>query len=111
MYKVLPILLLLTACAAKSPTQAIVDSGVQQIERAQQIIKHSETLAQCQEKAEDSLMSAKATLVNAGESCKSETSRLEADLLRWKGYFWLLIVGIGVFVYFGLIRKLKKGII
>ena len=111
MYKILPVLFLLTACAAKSPTQTIVDAGVQQIERAQVIVKNTETLEQCKEKADDSLLSAKAALINAGESCESETTKLESDLIRWKGYFWMLVVGIGIAIYFGLIRRFRKGII
>ena len=103
--------LLLSGCTTKSPTQNIVNAGVAQIERAEQIIKNTETLGQCQEKADDSLKTAKETLINAGKSCESETSKLEADLLRWKGYFWVLVFGIGIALYFLLIRRLSKNVI
>lgn len=114
MYKVIIAILsvfILSGCGAKSPTQSIVDSGVAQIERSQAIIKNTETLAQCKENADSSLQAAKETLVNAGESCKSKVSNLELDLVRWKTYFSLLVLGIGVIIYLLIIRKLKKEII
>lgn len=114
MYKVIIAILsvfILSGCGAKSPTQSIVDSGVAQIERSQAIIKNTETLAQCKENADSSLKTAKETLVNAGESCKSEVSNLESDLVRWKTYFGLLIFGIGIILYLLIIKKLKKEII
>ena len=114
MYKIIITILsvfILAGCGAKSPTQSIVDSGVAQIERSQAIIKNTETLAQCKENADSSLQAAKETLVNAGESCKSEVSNLESDLVRWKTYFGLLVFGIGVFLYLILVRRLSKNVI
>jgi hypothetical protein len=111
MYKILITflsVLFLTGCAAKSPTQQIIDTGVAQIERAQKIIKNTETLAQCKETANDSLLSAKETLTNAGESCKSEVSNIESDLIRWKSYFWLLVFGVGAVIYVLIIKKIFK---
>ncbi len=102
---------ILAGCGAKSPTQSIVDSGVAQIERSQAIIKNTETLVQCKENADNSLQTAKESLVAAGESCKAEVSKLESDLIRWKSYFCLLVAGIGVSIYFLIIKKLRKGII
>ena len=101
----------LSGCGAKSPTQAIVDSGVAQIERNQAIIKNTETLTQCKENADSSLQTAKETLINAGESCKTEISNLESNLIRWKSYFWLLVFGIGTAIYLLIVKKLGKGII
>lgn len=114
MYKVIIAILsvfILSGCGAKSPTQAIVESGVAQIERSQTIIKNTETLAQCKENADNSLLSVKETLLNAGKSCKSEISKLESDLIHWKSYFWLLVFGIGATIYLLIIKKLGKGII
>lgn len=114
MYKIIIAFLsvfILTGCTTKSPTQAIVDSGVQQIERSKAIIKNTETLEQCKANAENSLTTAQETLVNAGQSCESEVSKLESDLIRWKSYFCLLVAGIGVSIYFLIIKKLRKGII
>ena len=113
MYKIIVFLaiLFIAGCGAKSPTQDIINAGVEQIERAEQIIKNTETLEQCKTKANDSLLSAKTDLVNAGKMCKSEISKLESDLLRWKEYFWLLIFGIGATIYVVIIKKLGKGII
>ena len=102
---------ILTGCATKSPTQAIVNSGVEQIERAERIVKNAETLKQCQEKAADSLLTAKSNLINAGESCAAQISKIESDLIQWKTYFWLLITGIGATIYLVIIKKLRKGII
>ena len=101
----------LSGCGTKTPTQSIIDSGIQQIERAEQIIKNTETLAQCKENAINSLQTGKESLISAAESCKAEISNLKADLVRWKTYFWLLIFGIGAIIYFGIINKLRKGII
>lgn len=114
MYKIIIAILsvfILTGCGAKSPTQSIVDSGIAQIERSQAIIKNTETLTQCKENADNSLQTAKESLAAAGESCESEVSKLESDLIHWKSYFWLLVAGIGVSVYFLIIKKLRKGII
>lgn len=114
MYKIIIAILsvfILTGCTTKSPTQAIVDSGVQQIERSKAIIKNTETLEQCKANADNSLSTAQEVLVNAGQSCKSEVSKLESDLLRWKGYFGFLVFGIGLVIYFLVIKKLRKGII
>ena len=101
----------LSGCASKSPTQSIVDSGVAQIERSQQIIKNTETLAQCKENADNSLQSAKESLISAGESCKAEISKLESDLFRWQGYFGLLVFIVGATIYILIIKKLEKGTI
>lgn len=87
---------ILASCGIKSTTQSIVDNGVERIERAERIIKTTETLAQCKAAAADALLSAKVDILNAGESCKIEISNLESDLVRWKSYFWLLITVIGV---------------
>ncbi len=114
MYKMIIAILsvfILAGCGAKSPTQSIVDSGVAQIERSQAIIKNTETLVQCKENADNSLQTAKESLVAAGESCKAEVSNLENDLIRWKSYFGVLVFVIGAIIYFGIINKLKKGII
>lgn len=114
MYKIIVAILsvfILAGCGAKSPTQSIVDSGIAQIERSQAIIKNTETLAQCKENADNSLQTAKESLVAAGESCKAEVSKLESDLIRWKGYFGVLVFGIGITIYFLIIKKLHKGII
>lgn len=114
MYKIIIAILsvfILTGCATKSPTQAIVNSGIEQIERSEKIIKKTETLAQCKEQAENSLLTAKANLVNAGETCESQISKLESDLVRWKTYFWLIIAGIGATIYLIIVGKLRKGII
>lgn len=113
MYKIIVAILsicILGGCATKSPTQAIVDSGVAQIERSQVIIKKTETLAQCQEKANDSLLTAKENLVNAGETCRVQISNLESELTHWKTYFTLLVLGIGTAIYFLIINKLRKTI-
>lgn len=114
MYKIIIAILsvfILTGCTTKSPTQAIVDSGVQQIERSKAIIKNTETLEQCKANAENSLSTAQEVLVNAGQSCESEVSKLESDLLRWKGYFGVLVFGIGIFLYLYLVRRLSKNVI
>lgn len=114
MYKFIVMILsvfILAGCGAKSPTQSIVDSGIAQIERSQAIIKNTETLVQCKENADNSLQTAKESLVATGESCKAEMSNLKTDLVRWKTYFWLLVFGIGAIIYFGIINKLRKGII
>ena len=114
MYKIIIAFLsvfILAGCGAKSPTQSVVDSGIAQIERSQAIIKNTETLVQCKENADNSLQTAKESLVAAGESCKAEVSNLESDLIRWKGYFGFLIFGICLAIYFLIIKKLRKGII
>lgn len=114
MYKIIVAILsifILAGCGAKSPTQSIVDSGIAQIERSQAIIKNTETLVQCKENADNSLQTAKESLVAAGESCKAEVSNLESDLIRWKSYFGFLVFGIGATIYLLIIRKLGKGII
>lgn len=114
MYKIIVAILsvfILAGCGAKSPTQSIVDSGIAQIERSQAIIKNTETLVQCKENADSSLQTAKESLVVAGESCKAEVSKLESDLIRWKSYFGFLVFGIGITIYFLIIKKLRKGII
>lgn len=114
MYKIIVAILsvfILAGCGAKSPTQSIVDSGIAQIERSQAIIKNTETLVQCKENADNSLQTAKESLVAAGESCKAEVSNLESDLIRWKSYFGFLVFGIGFAIYFLIIKKLRKGII
>lgn len=114
MYKIIVAILsvfILAGCGAKSPTQSIVDSGIAQIERSQAIIKNTETLVQCKENADNSLQTAKESLVAAGESCKAEVSKLESDLIRWKGYFGVLVFGIGIFLYLYLVRRLSKNVI
>lgn len=114
MYKIIVAILsvfILTGCTTKSPTQAIVDSGVQQIERSKAIIKNTETLEQCKANADNSLQTAKESLVAAGESCKAEVSKLESDLIRWKSYFGFLVFGIGIFLYLYLVRRLSKNVI
>ncbi|MBR0212282.1 MAG: hypothetical protein IKV10_04225 [Alphaproteobacteria bacterium] len=114
MYKFIVMILsvfILAGCGAKSPTQSIVESGVAQIERSQAIIKNTETLAQCKDNADSSLQTAKESLINAGESCKTEVSNLENDLIRWKSYFGILVFGIGVLVYLYLVRRLSKNVI
>lgn len=101
----------LAGCGGKSTTESIVDAGVERIERAEQAVKNTQTLEQCQATASDALLSAKVDMLNAGESCKAEISNLESALIRWKGCFWLLVVGVGAAIYIFIIRRLGKSVV
>lgn len=100
----------LAGCAGKSTTESLVDAGIERIERAETAIKQTETIEQCKVAANDALLSAKVDLLNTGEACKAEVKKIESDLIRWKGYFWLLLTGIGVMVYVMIIRRLGKDV-
>lgn len=100
--------LILSGCGGKTTTESIVEASVERIERAEQIIQSTETVEQCKVAANDALLSAKVDILNAAESCSAEIHNLKSDLIRWKGYFWLLVAGIGVAIYLFIVRGLGK---
>ena len=86
------ILLLLTGCAAKSPTQTIIDHHVQLVDQAL-------VAPDISDKAKDALNACKAGLLSAEQTYKTEILKYKSDIRYWKSMVYAL--GLLILLYVG----------